>query len=274
MVGIYKIDNLINGKVYIGQVMNIDKRWKEHINSLNAQSHYNNYLQRAWNKYGQENFKFEVLEECEESELTEREQYWIDYYGGLNSSNNYNLREADKCGKLSNVTIQKRTETRKSFKHSEETKRKISQSHIGIKHSKETKQKLSDLHKGKKLSEDTINKLKQSAYKNKDKLLGRKLSDKTKEKIRQAHLGKSLSEEHKRKIGEANKHSKASIVAIGRIWINNGEKSKMIYPNELDDYKIQGYIKGRLYERRNIIDKSPENSLKKKYKNNLKKYLK
>lgn len=250
IIGIYKIENLINSKVYIGQSLNITQRWKEHKYSLVNNVHINEYLQRSWNKYGEEAFKFEIIEECAEDELTQREQYWIDYYGGLNSFNNYNLRDADKCGRLSNATIQKRSESRKGFKHSVETKQTMSKSHIGIRHLEETKKRLSYLHKGKKLSSDTINKLREIAYKNKSKLLGRKLSDVTKEKIRQAHLGKKLSEEHKRKIREANKHSQAAIIAIGRIWINNGIKSKMVYPEEFDNYKLQGYIKGRLYERR------------------------
>lgn len=245
MIGIYKITNLVNNKVYIGQAIDIDKRWYEHINDLKNNKHINKHLQRAWNKYREENFKFEVIEDCVEDKLTEREQYWIDYYEGINSKNNYNFRNAGNRGKFSEISIQKRTKTRRGFKHSIETKQKMSKSHIGIKHTEETRKKLSNYHKGKKLSVDTINKLKEIANNNKCYLIGRKLTDETKEKIRQAHLGKHLSEEHKYKIGQAHK-GVSNQSAKGRIWINNEEKSKMIYPEQLEEYKQLGYKLGRI----------------------------
>ena len=64
--GIYKITNLINSKVYIGQSRNIEERWKEHIEKGNNQNseEYNYPLYQAFRKYGIDNFKFEILEEC------------------------------------------------------------------------------------------------------------------------------------------------------------------------------------------------------------------
>ena len=58
MIGIYKIENKINGKVYIGQSNNIIRRWEEHISKLNNNSHENKILQYSWNKYGMYNFDF------------------------------------------------------------------------------------------------------------------------------------------------------------------------------------------------------------------------
>ena len=104
MTGIYKIENLVNYKVYIGQSVDIEGRWYSHIHDLNDGTHQNKHLQNAWNKYGSESFIFTILEECEEEKLTEREQYWIDYYGGVNSDNNYNNREAGNKGHLSQKT--------------------------------------------------------------------------------------------------------------------------------------------------------------------------
>ena len=46
MIGIYKIENKVNGKVYIGQSIDIEKRWKEHISCLNNRTHHNDYLQK------------------------------------------------------------------------------------------------------------------------------------------------------------------------------------------------------------------------------------
>ena len=59
--GIYKITNNINNKFYIGSSKNITKRFKEHKWRLKNNKHPNNKLQNSWNKYGEENFKFEVF---------------------------------------------------------------------------------------------------------------------------------------------------------------------------------------------------------------------
>ena len=75
MMGIYKITNLINKKCYIGQSVHIERRFREHCNS-----NTNSYIHRAIQKYGKENFTFEVIEECSLNQLDEREKYWILFY--------------------------------------------------------------------------------------------------------------------------------------------------------------------------------------------------
>lgn len=81
--GIYCINNIINNKKYIGQSININKRWKSHISALNNNRHYNFHLQQAWNKYGSKNFEFNVIEICDKSLLNEREVYWIEKFNSL-----------------------------------------------------------------------------------------------------------------------------------------------------------------------------------------------
>jgi group I intron endonuclease len=63
--GVYKITNMINGKIYIGSSNNIYNRWSQHKASLNAKTHNNIHLQNAWNLYGSQNFKFEIIENCD-----------------------------------------------------------------------------------------------------------------------------------------------------------------------------------------------------------------
>ena len=85
--GIYKITNLINGKIYIGQSRRIEVRWKEEqAASQNVNSGaYNYLLSRAFRKYGLDNFSFEVIEVCNKEELNDREKYWIKYYHSFGS---------------------------------------------------------------------------------------------------------------------------------------------------------------------------------------------
>lgn len=87
MTGIYKIENLVNGKVYIGQAVDIECRWISHISMLKNNKHHSKHLQNSWNKYGEENFKFEIIEECSFEELNEKEIYWINKF----KENCYNL---------------------------------------------------------------------------------------------------------------------------------------------------------------------------------------
>lgn len=94
--GIYRIENLINHKSYIGQSVNIYSRWILHKWELNNDKHNNQHLLRSWRKYGADNFKFTIIERCDESELNDQEMYWIDYYDAYN--NGYNqTKGGDGC---------------------------------------------------------------------------------------------------------------------------------------------------------------------------------
>ena len=79
--GIYKITNLNNGMIYIGQAKAISKRFKEHIKKgIGAEATSKNRLYSAMLKEGVENFMFEILEECPVDELDFHEAYWINYF--------------------------------------------------------------------------------------------------------------------------------------------------------------------------------------------------
>lgn len=82
MVGIYKITNTITGESYIGQSVKIEQRIKKHkqVSQTPSDHSYENPLYRAMRKYGQQNFIFEVIEQCNVSELNDRERYWIKFY--------------------------------------------------------------------------------------------------------------------------------------------------------------------------------------------------
>ena len=88
MIGVYKIENLINGKVYIGQSIDIETRWYRHkLNSKNV----DRLLYRAFRKYGLENFSFEILQECDKKSLNNVELFYISSYCSNIRKNGYNL---------------------------------------------------------------------------------------------------------------------------------------------------------------------------------------
>ena len=92
--GIYKITNTINNKSYIGQSINIESRWTHHKNYNNQISDYPLY--KAFQKYGMENFTFEIIEQCNAADLDSKEIYWIDYYDSY--YNGYNQTTGGQSG--------------------------------------------------------------------------------------------------------------------------------------------------------------------------------
>lgn len=91
LTGIYRIINLVNNKSYVGSAAKSFKRrlW-EHCSDLRRNNHCNNYLQKAFNKYREENFVFTIIEYCPPEQCVEREQYWLDYYQPF-STKGYNI---------------------------------------------------------------------------------------------------------------------------------------------------------------------------------------
>lgn len=76
--GIYRIKNVENGHSYIGSAKNIAGRWRSHLNTLRTRKKSPPKLQKAWDKYGEAAFVFEVVELCAVSDLLTREQFYID----------------------------------------------------------------------------------------------------------------------------------------------------------------------------------------------------
>ncbi|WP_186321347.1 homing endonuclease associated repeat-containing protein [Bacillus sp. FJAT-22090] len=111
--GIYKIENLENGKVYIGQSRDIFKRIVTHKNELLKNNHSNSHLQKSWNRYGAKCFIFEIIEYCSISDLYSCENKWVLYYNSYDSLFGYNK------------TIPNQDAT--SFTHSKEVRERISE---------------------------------------------------------------------------------------------------------------------------------------------------
>ena len=87
---IYKIQNLINNHIYIGQtVKHYQKRFNQHKANYDKPYFSQLTLYKAFKKYGLENFSFEPIEEVDNDKLDEREKYWIEYYDSY--KNGYNM---------------------------------------------------------------------------------------------------------------------------------------------------------------------------------------
>ena len=224
--GIYTITNLDNGKVYIGSTNNFGTRWYLHRNSLRKGVHHNQYLQRSWNKFGENVFEFCILEYLDNlDELVKAEQFWMDVYR-IEGKELYNFGLAADCPmrgyKYTEEQCHKSSDAHKGHKHSEETKRKIGEGNRGKVMSEEAKQKISEANRGKIVSEETRQKLSMAALGHPGAMLGKHHSEETRRKISDGNRGKVVSLETRRKMSDATK----------KTWENltSEEKEAMVTP--------------------------------------------
>lgn len=214
MIGIYKITSPSN-RVYIGQSLNINIRFKTYkrLSCKRQPKLYNSIL-----KYGIENHKFEIICECLESEMNDKERYYQDLYSanGVKGLNCSLTKSSDRSGRLSIETRKKIAEKSKitslGRKFSDESKLKMSLSRKGFKHSEETKVIMSLAGKGKIRSEQHSKNISLSK-KGTQATLGQKRSDDFKNRCRLINLGKKISDETKLKMsiaGKKRKHSEES----------------------------------------------------------------
>lgn len=192
--GIYKIINLKNNKVYIGQSEKLNNREWCHFYWLNRGEHHNEHLQKSYNKYGKDNFIFEIIEET--NDLDNRELYWINEYGGVNSKLNYNLKDPTSKEWSDYVRVK-------------QSKKMLGENNPNFdkKWTKEQKDKLSKKKKGITL-EERIGKEKADLIKERmsKSQRGRKHKKESIEKIRQANVGENNPAYGKgdRQLGENN----------------------------------------------------------------------
>ena len=146
--GIYQIENIKNHKIYIGSSINLNRRKIYHFSMLRNNRHCNIRLQNSFNKHGEENFKFTIIEYVDinknsRDEILRIEQFWIDKFATYDRKLGFNMSPV----------------TKGSGPHTKESKKKISIANKGHRHSEETKRKISKISTGRKLSKEQKEKI-------------------------------------------------------------------------------------------------------------------
>ena len=192
--GAYRWLNKVNGKCYVGGAYkNFQNRKQGHLNALRQNKHGNRLLQNAWNKYGEENFEWQILERCESvfETIIVCEQKWLDFYQAANKEHSYNLSPT--------------AGSPLGYKHTSESLAKISESSKKQVHTPERREKSSKSNRGQKRSAEACEKMK-LAWKYKRK---RTLTEEHKKKIGNSRRGKKLniSDEQHKKRSEAHRRA-------------------------------------------------------------------
>ena len=171
IIGIYKIINKVNRKYYVGSSLNVKPRWRCHKSTLRRNIHRNDYLQRAWNRNGKENFNFILVEKLNENTTLEQlltvEQKYLDIA----------KTERDKCYNLNFEAT--------GSEWNEYSKQKLSKRYLG---------KGNPMF-GKHHTEESLKKIRQSSCE-------RKHSEKSKEMMKTSARRRGISEENRKKINE------------------------------------------------------------------------
>lgn len=186
--GIYMIKNKKTGQMYVGQSIDIKRRWREHCNGRDKK---NSYIDKSIYKYKKNNFKLLILCELERDDelLNEMEKYYIWKYDTFNNKSHYNLTPGgDFCPTKIPEIAKRQGESLRGYKHTEEYKKRLSKimkdkkihqgkdnPFYGKKHSKASKAKMSKTRTGKKRKPHTKNtkkilSKKQKEYQEKNKM--------------------------------------------------------------------------------------------------------
>jgi hypothetical protein len=227
MIGVYKITNP-NGKIYIGQSIDIERRWKDYKGLHNCKGQIKLY--NSLKKYDPEKHVFEIIEECPVESIIERETFWKNHYKVLNTPS--------LCCKIDG----------KGGYLSEETKNKIGKSNskpkplnfvngvnhklTGTKQTEQHKKNISKGNKGKIISIETKQKISESNIGKNGRPKGFIMSEETKQKISKSSVGNLKTQIHKNnisknKIGKpTNKAVKIRQYTLDGIFIREWDKIK------------------------------------------------
>jgi group I intron endonuclease len=216
--GIYKITNVLNGRIYIGSAVNISQRKSVHFYDLRKNQHSSQKLQRSFNKHGESVFVFDIIEGVENVEhLIDREQFYLNTLLFADILDNRFQTLGYNCNRVAGNTL--------GYRHTEQWKKEASNSRQGPNNgnygrtlSNESKLKISRCNSGKIPSLETRCKMANARKTYLEKYghpckgvkrgKGKPLSEEHKEKLRIFRTGKKHSPETKIKMSNAHKSKK------------------------------------------------------------------
>lgn len=233
-IGVYQIK--INDKIYVGSTtQSFYRRWKCHLYDLRRNIHGNSYLQKAYNKYGEDTLEFSILEiVIDKKNCIPYEQKWLDKLkpefnicqtAGNTLGRRHTTEARKKIGEATRTGNrgQNISQALTGRKLSEANKKAIGESLKGRKHSEETKRKISESNKGKHyerhLSMEQRKKMSEASKGSKNGFYGKHHTEETKQKIRQSNKNRRISDETRLKLSMASKGRNTKSV----ICINTGE---------------------------------------------------
>ena len=204
---IYKIENLVNGKLYIGQtIQKPNIKLTKHFNALKHNKHRNQHLQHSYNKYGKSNFKFSIINWCNSlDELNKLEMYYIKVYDTLNRG--YNMTKGGD-GQLSHY------------------------------HTEETKRKLSEMNKGKCLSSETRKLVSEN---NARYWLGKSRSLESRKKMSKSRKGKQLSHNHCKSMSMSQR-GLGKFGFTGTIFNKNKNPEKLCWSSHINYKGVRKFL--------------------------------
>lgn len=233
---IYIIQNTKTKHVYIGQAQDVRARWIAHKSSLRLGKHGNVHLQRAWNKYGENVFKFSVLEYCTVDQLNEREQHYLNTH--IPNGICYNVAK-DVIAPMRGLKDKPETLERKRNAHlgktlSEQQRINMSKAQKGHMVSQSQRENISKTLTGRKLQlTEEQRKARSDRMKGNTHGKGKSPNDETRKKLSAArtgeknvNFGKTFTEEHRRKLSESHMGHKHTEETKRKISENHKSKKK------------------------------------------------
>lgn len=247
--GIYKIICTANGKIYVGSSQNLKQRWYEHQRDLRGHYHGNIHLQRAWDKYGETSFVFEVIELVMPWALLDREDFWLKKLNPCNRKIGFNIA-SKATAPMKGRQHTAETKRTMSLKHrgntyclghnpSLETRKKLSIARIkqgnpwtGHHHSLESRLKIGEAVQNREITTETRAKISESKK-------GKPIPAHVHEASRIAHLGKKQSPEHIAKNKAANNEN----------WIVENPNGEKIFVSGLKQFCKENNLNASLMYR-------------------------
>lgn len=234
---LYKITNIIDGRVYIGQSNKETERWRQH--KYFARKNPVQYIHHAMVKHGIDNFIYEVIVMCRTSEdANYAEVELIKQYNSRNKEFGYNLAPGGETPW--NLGLPKELNPLTGVPRSEETRKKISESNMGKimpPCSEERKKKMSDKYIGRTLPEEWKN----------------KIGEGNTGKIRSEETIKKLSISHTGKIGESASNCKINWKIVDQIReeyaTGNFSQRKLAVKYNLSQSHIKDIINNKIWKR-------------------------